>query len=61
MMPSKKLTQEDVEMMFELYHVHGVSRAEIARKFEIGWHYCHRILQGVNLRYWSEALLKKHS
>lgn len=54
-MPSKKLTEHDVKLMFQLYR-DGMRRSEIAEKFDIGWHFCNNILRKERLKYWSVDL-----
>jgi DNA-binding CsgD family transcriptional regulator len=40
-----KLTNYEVEMMRELHEKHGISCAEVARKFEINYNTCQGILK----------------
>lgn len=57
---SKLLTEQDVEQIFELHYVHGMKKQDIAEKFGIGWHYCHRVLTGQRLKYWTGPLVERY-
>lgn len=58
---SKLLTLDDVEKMFELHYQHKLTKAEVAKTFDLDWRYCHRILIAERLKKWTKPLFEKYA